>query len=144
MKLRLALAVAALALLPLWNDRSSHASLSTSDDGALHAAMEGLQAGMRQLGRRVADPEKHGEALGVLADMRRHVLVAFEVPPPAPAERDAAREAAEFRGEMLGVLGDLVALELAFLDRDVARARERFDSLNARKKAGHDRFRVGG
>ncbi|MBI1382171.1 MAG: hypothetical protein GC161_13930 [Planctomycetaceae bacterium] len=142
MKLLSLAAVAALAATLFLVPFHTPANGRSADEGPLAEAMEGLQGGMRTLGRLVGDPAKHAEAMEPVRAMQGHVLTAFAHPPEAPEGEDAARYALAFRNQLHSVLGELLALEGALFDGDADAAKQRFGNLNGLKKAGHDRFKV--
>lgn len=118
------------------------AAPAIDEEGPLHEAMESLQSSLRQLGKLLADPANAAEAAGLARAMQDHAVAAFQHPPAAPEGVTAESFALDFRTELHGVLGELLALERTLRAGDVEAAKQRFQALNALKKAGHDRFRV--
>jgi len=112
------------------------------EESPLGQAMDGLQSGMRAIGRLLADPDKKDEASSTAREMQNYVLIAMQLEPAAPDGVEAGRHQLDFRMEMHAVLGELLALELAVREGDAEGAKTRFSTLNGLKKAGHDRFRV--
>lgn len=142
MKLLTLAAVAALAATLFVLPFQAPAAERATEDGPLATAMDGLQGGMRAIGRLVGDATKHPEAMVIGQTMQGHVLDAYSNPPEAPEGEDVARHTLAFRTQLHGVLGELLALEAALLDGDAEAAKKRFGNLNDLKKSGHDRFKV--
>lgn len=150
-RLVLLAAPAALALPALLGPLGEHPLAASTaqeadhdeDDSPLLAAMDEINAGLRNLRRAVKDPERRADCLAIVDEMQGAVLRAKREVPPIAAKQEGeagARTTSGYRRMMAEVLATTARLEIAILDGDAEAAGAVLRELNELKAAGHERF----
>ena len=109
--------------------------------GVLHESMEALQKNMKGLRKLLAKPESKDQAIAMCIEMEGSAMAGFMNPPASPDGLEGAElraYQADFKKRMLGVMGTLIDLELAFDGGDADEIKKLYRSLGASKKEGHD------
>lgn len=110
-------------------------------------SMRAMKRALRQLSQQIADPAKKDENLKLIQDMQHAALTAKGSKPETPlkAAKDAAAKAevlAEFRGELIKLLHQLLDVEQALLEGDAARAEAALKKVPAIRDHAHEELGV--
>jgi soluble cytochrome b562 len=113
---------------------------SMADDTPLAKQMEVMNDAYKAM-RREEDPAK-GAALAREAQdaMVKAITETPELVKGMPEGPEKAKASAEYRKMMGGLISTLASMEIAFLDKDLAKVKEIVESMRDIKKEGHDKF----
>jgi hypothetical protein len=114
------------------------------DETVLAQNMETIKKGMRRLRRGLKDQEQLPAALPLILSMQEAAhLCKIEIPAMAEGvegEEAKATFVKEYRLGMIKMQGQLLQLETAVLNGDVAAAQKVFGGLKDSQEAGHEKF----
>lgn len=105
--------------------------------------MNVLRDGSKSLAKDLVDPKKFDAALDTVMKMEDAVQLAKQGEPPATAKQEKDQKSTfvkDYRKAMIALQQDLLALEVAILDGDTAKAQEIAGKVGDAKAAGHDSF----
>ena len=113
---------------------------SMADDTPLGEQMEAMNDAYKAM-RRETDPAK-GAALAKTAQdaMVKGIVELPEMVKGMPDGPDKAKASAEYRKMMGSLISTLADMELAFLNKDMAKVKEIVESMRDMKKKGHEKF----
>lgn len=113
---------------------------SMADDTPLAKQMEVMNDAYKAM-RREEDPAK-GAALAREAQdaMVKAITETPELVKGMPEGPEKAKASAEYRKMMGSLISTLASMEIAFLDKDLAKVKEIVESMRDVKKEGHDKF----
>ena len=110
------------------------------EDTPLAKQMEAMNDAYKAM-RREEDPAK-GAALAREAQdaMVKAIVETPELVKAMPDGPEKVKASAEYRKMMGSLISTLASLEIAFLDKDMAKVKEIIESMRDVKKQGHDKF----
>lgn len=115
-------------------------SKAADEDTPLAKQMEAMNDAYKAM-RREEDPAK-GAALAREAQdaMVKAIVETPELVKAMPDGPEKVKASAEYRKMMGGLISTLASLEIAFLDKDMAKVKEIIEGMRDIKKQGHDKF----
>jgi soluble cytochrome b562 len=111
----------------------------------LEDAMDAMNKALRTLKTQAADVSKQASNLELVSEMQKQMVLAKSLTPARAESLQAADKQKfliEYRKAMVGLIGELLKLEAAFLDGKTDDAQAIIKNLNKIKTDGHEKFQV--
>jgi hypothetical protein len=111
----------------------------------LHRNMEAMERAFKKLQSQVKERSQNESSLALVTQLQQYTLAAkSQVPDPVAklSGEERAKQLAEFRMMMVGVLREELELEHHLLNNDNTKAAESLAALGQLQKDGHKEFRV--
>ncbi len=119
---------------------------ASATDGDLHAHMEALQSGMKEMRKMLGKDDQKDALIALAANLQGSALACFTLLPKPEAPIEDAVKASEWRigyvRRMVEVYDTLLQLELAATKGDHEAVKAHYKALGEQKTTGHEAYQA--